>query len=98
MAATVWWGVAPAWLTAVLAAGLLAASAFRPTRLAALLIPAALVLGLARAGHHQQAQAPLVNVERCGSVGQPVPGRTLPEPPAWWSSSLQEERPRQAPV
>ncbi len=61
MAATVWWGVAPAWLTAVLAAGLLAASAFRPTRLAALLIPAALVLGLARAGHHQQAQAPLVN-------------------------------------
>ena len=44
----------------MLAVGLLAASALRPTRLAALLIPAALALGLARAAHHQQAQAPLV--------------------------------------
>ena len=61
MAATAWWGVPPAWLTAVLAAGLLAASTFRPTRLTLLLIPAALVLGLARATHHQLIQAPLVH-------------------------------------
>ena len=60
VAATSWWGAAPAWLMAVLAAGLLAASALRPTRLAVLLIPAALALGLARAAHHQHAQAPLV--------------------------------------
>lgn len=36
--------------------------AARPRRLAVLLIPAALALGLARATHHQQAQAPLVQV------------------------------------
>ena len=52
--------MAPAWLTAVLAAALLAAGAARPGRLAVLLIPAALVLGLARTAHHQQSQAPLV--------------------------------------
>ena len=40
---------------------LLAAGAARPKRLAVLLIPAALALGLARAAHHQQAQAPLVS-------------------------------------
>ena len=39
---------------------LLAVGAARPKRLAVLLIPAALVLGLARAAHHQQSQAPLV--------------------------------------
>ena len=61
VAATAWWGTAPAWLTAALAAGILLGSAFRPTRLALLLVPAALVLGLARAAHHQQAQAPLVH-------------------------------------
>ena len=60
-AATAWWGAAPAWLTAALAAGILLGSAFRPTRLALLLVPAALTLGLARAAHHQQAQAPLVH-------------------------------------
>ena len=61
VAATAWWGAVPAWLTAVLAVGLLTASAFRPTRLAALLIPAALALGLARAAHHQLSQAPHVH-------------------------------------
>lgn len=60
VAAIVWWGAAPAWLTAALAVALLAVGAIRPTRLALLLIPATLVLGLARAAHHQQAQAPLV--------------------------------------
>ena len=60
MAATAWWGAAPAWLTAVLAVAILAAGAARPKRLAVLLIPAALALGFARAAHHQQAQAPLV--------------------------------------
>lgn len=39
---------------------LLALGAARPTRLAVLLIPAALVLGLARAAHHQQSLTPLV--------------------------------------
>ncbi len=52
--------MAPAWLTAVLSVALLAAGAARPKRLAVLLIPAALVLGLARTTHHQQTQAPLV--------------------------------------
>ncbi len=52
--------MAPAWLTAVLSVALLAAGAARPGRLAVLLIPAALVLGLARTAHHQQTQAPLV--------------------------------------
>ena len=60
MAATAWWGATPAWLTAVLAVAILTAGAARPKRLAALLIPAALALGLARAAHHQQAQAPLL--------------------------------------
>ncbi len=60
MAATAWWGATPAWLTAVLAVAILAAGAARPKRLAVLLIPAALALGLTRAAHHQQAQAPLV--------------------------------------
>lgn len=62
VAATAWWGAAPAWLTAVLAVALLAVGAVRPKRLAFLLIPAALVLGLARAAHHLPAQAPLVQV------------------------------------
>ncbi len=39
---------------------LLAVGVARPRWLAALLIPAALLLGLARAAHHQQSQAPLV--------------------------------------
>lgn len=39
---------------------LLAVGAARPRWLAVLLIPAALALGLARATHHQQSQAPLV--------------------------------------
>ena len=39
---------------------LLAVGVARPKWLAVLLIPAALVLGLARAAHHQQSQAPLV--------------------------------------
>lgn len=60
MAATAWWGAPPAWLTVILAVAILSAGAARPKRLAVLLIPAALALGLARATHHQQAQAPLV--------------------------------------
>lgn len=60
VAATAWWGPAPAWLTALLAAALLAVGVARPKWLAVLLIPAALALGLARAAHHQQSQAPLV--------------------------------------
>ena len=56
-----WWGPAPAWLTATLAAVILAASIFRPARLILLLVAAALVLGFARGAHHQQAQAPLVH-------------------------------------
>ena len=52
--------MAPAWLAAALAVALLAAGAARPGRLVVLLIPAALVLGLARTAHHQQTQAPLV--------------------------------------
>ncbi len=50
----------PAWLTAILAVAVLAAGAARPKRLAVLIIPAALALGLARAAHHHQAQAPLL--------------------------------------
>ena len=60
VAATAWWGPAPAWLTALLAAALLAVGVARPRWLAVLLIPSALVLGLTRAAHHQQSQAPLV--------------------------------------
>ena len=61
MAATAWWGASPAWLTAVLAAAILAVGAARPKRLVVLLIPAALALGLARAAHHQLSQAPLAS-------------------------------------
>jgi competence protein ComEC len=53
--------VAPAWLTAVLAVAILAVGAARPKSLVILLIPAALALGLARAAHHQQSQAPLAS-------------------------------------
>ena len=60
VAATAWWGPAPAWLTALPAVALLAVGVARPKWLAVLLIPAALALGLARAAHHQQSQAPLV--------------------------------------
>ncbi len=62
VASTAWWGPPPFWLAAALALSALAAGVVRRNRpaLSLALALAALALGMARGGHHQSAQTPLL--------------------------------------